>query len=301
MGISVAVTGQSVDPSLLDQSLLRLMELLQQMVDSVAQDIPNVPVTERELRTTHLIQPDFEEDLDPLGILDATAASEADEYVQAIDQDNLQQPSTMIETRGSSTQMTDSLELFLSPQDSPVFSQPGTVPAVSDPPPEAESPDLIVLGSNDVLQYPQYEEEKEPSYFRSLLVLLECDWRGRVIKGFHRYMDMALSHFSKATQEALEKELLVLLNTPAPFAAVEDPMLFYKALSAFSKPKELFSYIASALVTCSCSESSCERLFSHVKWIIGDRRRRLHLRTLSLLLQIIMNKEYVDSLSSNTG
>ena len=53
----------------------------------------------------------------------------------------------------------------------------------------------------------------------------------------------------------------------------------------------VYSYIVQNLPTAPCSEASCETLFSIAKWIIGSRRQKMKLATLTFLLHIYYAKD----------
>ena len=230
---------------------------------------------------------------DVLGLLDATIASEGDEFRFSGSSDGLLEDSlSTTQTRSMEEGYSDSLELtYTSGISTFVEASLATQSGESG----EDDDDIEELGSTDVLEYPNYQAEKEPAYIKSLLLFMQSAWSQRIINAFSRVTQTVMPSMNEYTRNALEAEFLQLMSSPLIFRAVTSPFVFYDSLSTQSDVRSLFSYIARSLVVSPCSESSCERVFSLVKWIVGDRRRQLRLKTLSLLLQVIVNSEIVQT------
>ena len=229
---------------------------------------------------------------DLLGVLEATMASEGDEFIPEEDSTELSIDSqSTVVTRSESDSYSDALELPASPS----FDQSA---AFYTPDGESSDDDVAIVASTDVLHYPEAKsEDEEVYYYQSLLTLIQDNWNGRVINGFQSLSKTVLGQLSEETRGTVEKEFLQFLSSPPPFRCVLDPTVFYRSFGSLSISKQLFSYVALSVVNSPCSECSCERVFSLVKWIVGDRRRQLRLRTLSLLLQVIVNMEMYDTIT----
>ena len=138
----------------------------------------------------------------------------------------------------------------------------------------------------NVLLYPDYDKNMEVKYFRSLAHIIQGGWKDRIIEGYHKYALCTQTHLSACTKDNLEGLFMTLFRQQVRLPGVEDSVAWYTAF-AVTKLHTLFGYFALSLIRSPASESSCELVFSQCRWIVGDRRKRMKLSTVSMLLQIL--------------
>ena len=141
----------------------------------------------------------------------------------------------------------------------------------------------------NVLLYPDYDKNREIKYIRGLAHLIQNGWKDRIIEGYHKYALCTQSHLSDCTKDNLEGLFMTFFRPGVRLPGVEDSVAWYTAF-AVSSLHSLFAYFALSLIQSPASESSCERVFSQCKWIVGDQRKRMKLSTVAMLLHILGEK-----------
>ena len=108
-------------------------------------------------------------------------------------------------------------------------------------------------------------------------------WYDRIIKGFQYYTKQVLREASSSFLSSLSEYFSAYLESYSDVSTQDLDALFYSR-SADTPYTAIYSYLAHGLVSASCSEASCERCFSILRWIVGTRRYSLSLDSMACLL-----------------
>ena len=146
---------------------------------------------------------------------------------------------------------------------------------------------------NLLLSLPEYTSDTQEREYLSLIHDLTSNyWCELLPIGFSKVLDTLLPSAEARTKQTLELEFQRYLNqrciNPEAFSDS------YSMLSAYVWRGEcsmLFGFIGCCLEGAGCSESSCERIFSYSRWVIGDRRGSMKLATISRILHILCNSQ----------
>ena len=177
-------------------------------------------------------------------------------------------------------------------------SSPEEESSFSEPSPDSDSEDDMRVGRDEeddveVIfqnssfppeQFTSMEREKE--LITSIITRIHGDWEPGLLVGFDRYLDHVLS-----TKNPTDKtELKHLFETSlSPYSAPpvsRNPFVYYERMQVGSTRNITYSVICMSLLNASPSEASCERIFSILRYIVGERRRSLTKRRLNDLLLI---------------
>ena len=154
-----------------------------------------------------------------------------------------------------------------------------------------ESPaedDVIYIASSKVLDIPPMTTAtQEHIYLLDLYGLIQSDLIIPISATWDSYVKSLLPNLPLERQTLLHSQFTSLIANSNPFSEVRNPFRFLRILALSNQSLTLFCYLARCLLASSVSESSCERIFSRAKWIIGQRRHRLSVQTLNALLHIL--------------
>ena len=251
-----------------------------------------------------------EDDEDDLGLLEAAEASEDDEFQYSEDSHTSSSSTaapSVTTTSGNSGSPPSSI--IISSPDQPenlrsirTRSETQTTTAGTQHLDASGKPLSVYLQQPDelgqseadeerdqlanVLLYPNYDSKKERSYFSSLAQLIQTGWKERLIEGYRNYALYTQADLSVATRDKLDGLFLSFFQQPVGLSVVSNSFTWY-ADFAMSSLHSLFAYCALSLIQSPASESSCERIFSQCKWIVGDRRKHMKLSTVAMLLHVL--------------
>ncbi|KAH7826062.1 uncharacterized protein MONOS_12692c2 [Monocercomonoides exilis] len=147
--------------------------------------------------------------------------------------------------------------------------------------------DVEVLFSNQKISLiSRLEPEKEKEVCDQVVCSISSCWDTRIRQSFERYITTVLSNQSKEIRDICFKLFLEFLNEAPSFIYEDDIQKFYAEITKKGPIQTIYSNICFSLVSSPCSEASCERIFSRMKRISGDRRHSLSLEALNALLTI---------------
>ena len=135
------------------------------------------------------------------------------------------------------------------------------------------------------------DDEMEQHYLSQLNSFLQEQWVSLLKSSFQWLLRSCLEEQHPKLREELTK-LFVRHLSPPLLVDITDPTSYYWNLATMGEIETIFSILALNVVRSSCSEASCERVFSAAKRIVGDRRQSLHLSTLSVLVHAALYREY---------
>ena len=139
-------------------------------------------------------------------------------------------------------------------------------------------------------QQPAYtNDETEKVHLSNLREALEGNWAERLEQGYRDFLE---NHLLETNPGVISQLVDIMRHSLAPArdGEIMDANSYYWSMSLNGDVEALFGYIAANIADAVCSEASCERVFSIVKWIIGDRRYALKLRTLEVLVRLVFEK-----------
>ena len=157
-------------------------------------------------------------------------------------------------------------------------------PAVATP------KDLLTVAFSSCSYISDFHEEE---LIAILLNFTRSDWSARLFTAFSDYCHAVAPHLPPDAERDVQQSFLSWI-TPAQSTADRihpDPYVAHCSQTTKGSGKALFSYMSWCLVSAACSEASCERLFSLARWIVGDRRGRLMVSTITDILRTLLTKD----------
>ena len=133
---------------------------------------------------------------------------------------------------------------------------------------------------------PNDDDMKELS---ELYIEVHSHWYDRIIKGFRYYSQRVLRQAPPQFLSSLSEHFSAYLESYSDVTGQDLDALFCSR-SADTPYTAIYSYLAHGLVSAACSEASCERCFSILRWIVGNRRYSLSLHSLACLLSLCMSE-----------
>ena len=118
-----------------------------------------------------------------------------------------------------------------------------------------------------------------------LYSFIHSQWYSRIIKGFQDYVKTVLRNAPPEFLSSIYSSFAAYLDSASDIQSENLDTLFFNR-SADTIYTAIYCYLAHGLVSASCSEASCERCFSIVRWIVGSRRYSLSLNSLACLLSL---------------
>ena len=118
-----------------------------------------------------------------------------------------------------------------------------------------------------------------------LYSVIHTQWYSRIIKGFQDYVRTVLRNAPKEFLSSIYSSFAAYLDSASDIQTENLDTLFFNR-SADTIYTAIYCYLAHGLVSASCSEASCERCFSILRWIVGSRRYSLSLNSLACLLSL---------------
>ena len=143
------------------------------------------------------------------------------------------------------------------------------------------------------LSLPKYKNDiEEQQLITSIICCATGYWSLRLRSAFKDMLGKLLPTLDSESLHLMEREFEDFITPNSKRQILTDSYAFHYHLGASSHPSKLFNFQAWCVLSAGCSESSCERIFSLAKWIVGERRCRLKLQTISHLLHILCNSQY---------
>ena len=159
-----------------------------------------------------------------------------------------------------------------------------------------DSPTSLVTwdeeGDEEVLELEPYLSPTDRELVKELselYTLVHGHWYDRIIKGFQHYSQRVLRQAPPQFLSSLLEHFSAYLESYSDVAGQDLDALFCSR-SVDTPYTAIYSYLAHGLVSASCSEASCERCFSLLRWIVGNRRYSLSLNSLACLLSLCMSE-----------
>ena len=150
-----------------------------------------------------------------------------------------------------------------------------------------EEDTVILLGSNQIFKHGAFTTvQKEEEYISSIFNDIINVWYVKLTKVFAEHVAKVVPQNLKGLGERMMDIYKRQLFGRNHHTILCGPMDDVREYASGDKNSQFFSRVTAALLFSSCSESSCERLFSHVKFISGKRRYNLTLSTLNNSISI---------------
>ena len=118
-----------------------------------------------------------------------------------------------------------------------------------------------------------------------LYSVIHTQWYARIIKGFQHYVRTVLRNAPPEFLSSIYSSFAAYLDSDSDIHNENLDTLFFNR-SADTTYTGIYCYLAHGRVSASCSEASCERCFSILRWIVGSRRYSLSLNSLACLLSL---------------
>ena len=132
-------------------------------------------------------------------------------------------------------------------------------------------------------------DEIERIHLANILAAFQDHWEQRLKEQFCKFLDCYMLDKTPSVISRLTEIFEQSLTSREP-EEIRDVTAYYWTLSLAGEGEALYAYVATCITNSACSEASCERIFSTVKWVVGDRRYRLQLSTLTVLVHAILYK-----------
>ena len=172
-------------------------------------------------------------------------------------------------------------------------SSPESYPQIQiNPPPVSEKEQTVYTRmidmENTILAFPPYvSAEGERQLISDIYSLCTNFWNVRIEHAFAYSMEIIFPTATEDTRRKLHSCFLSFIAPSSQYEDISDPLAFHYHSGRKDNASRLFNFQAWCLLSAGCSEASCERIFSIIKWIIGDRRGKLKLETITHILHII--------------
>ena len=228
---------------------------------------------------------DLEIDDDPLGLIDADETeSEGDYKITSSQVTGKIIKENSNSAVGNSAHISEE-QILTPPSSSNTFSSTTLDYLESE-----EDEELIEFGSTKSIFESQFvSDSEEKKLINNFYNLLTVDWSFRLNSAFNYYLKSRLQDSSQNIIESLCNLFKQRLSRFIQQKPLPTSFMYYYSQSFLDPLSVLYSYLAVTLINSSCSEVSCERVFSKAKWIVGDRRKKLSVKSLNSLLHIHYN------------
>ena len=167
-----------------------------------------------------------------------------------------------------------------------------SIPQWDDTTPDAEEIIIQRIRKSEemIAAYPPYVDTKsEMDLIETIFYLFTCNWEVRLDHEMPGIINQSFLNVSERLSVALYSEYYLYCRPSKDAEHHSDSYQLHWKLARRGHPAKLFHYHAWCLSSVTCTEASCERLFSLAKWVVGDRRGRLKLETITHICRILMN------------
>ena len=152
---------------------------------------------------------------------------------------------------------------------------------------EEEEHDVEVVFQNTTIPFEAFTSlDREIEIINLIVSRIHGDWELGLRSGFEKYVEKVLSTKNTTDKEELKQLFQVSLSSYSAPPVSQNPFVYYERMQVANTRNITYSVICMSLLNASCSEASCERVFSILRYIVGDRRRSLTKRRLNDLLMI---------------
>ena len=293
---------------------IQLTELLQKLstADRLARDHSD-SATSSEEKNNRSDDAQLDDTVDILGIIEATLASDGDEYVETSSSHIEEASMTSAPADASATSSCSSSSSSSScsstacgynlrpgktviviedDSDDPVLEDMdegmNQADIASETPPAHATTQSDPEKTQALLDLPRYtNDSREYEYIKELQSLFFANWPSRLREGYKSLISCIIRDATPELLGSFRRQFVDML-TPSPHKHISlDPYRFHYQNAETSTEARLFSFVNWCILSAGSSEASCERVFSDGSWIVGNRRGQLKLEVITYILHIL--------------
>ena len=151
-----------------------------------------------------------------------------------------------------------------------------------------ESGETEIDPQEEMISYQQFTTiDAEKQIILQIFEQIFRDWKQSLYDGFDSLLNDCLTSKTEKERDTLNGYFQQSLTTFQHPPLSQNSFVYYETLQTGDYPSTLYSIIANLCIHAPCSEAQCERLFSRLRLIVGDRRHSIKHRRLKYLLRLI--------------
>ena len=191
------------------------------------------------------------------------------------------------EDKSDSISSTLSSSASLSSFSEDVSSSPASAQPSSSTSEDIDDEVVEVASSSSFPSEDFLSTDREKEIIQTIMNRINQDWIPNLTSAFDQFLSDILTPLTTQYAEQLKLYFAQSLASYQPRIVIQDPLLYYETIQGASFITDLYSVICNILSGCPCSEAQCERMFSRMRLLVGERRYSLTFRRLDELLSLL--------------